>query len=58
MRLVKQLCGGSDRDIMVLKCKGVQTGWSLEHEGGGSVERNGGSRTLRVLVSPLSRWPW
>lgn len=53
MRLVKQIRKGSDRDIIVLKWKGVQTGWSLEHEGGGSVERNGGSRTLRVLVSPL-----
>lgn len=53
MRLVKQIREGSDRDIIVLKWKGVQTGWSLEHEGGGSVERNGGSRTLRVLVSPL-----
>lgn len=53
MRLVKQIREGSDRDIIVLKWKGVQTSWSLEHEGGGSVERNGGSRTLRVLVSPL-----
>ena len=41
---------------MFLKCKGVQSGWRVEHEEEEGVarraagERNSGSTTLRVIV--------